>query len=77
MERTLSQRQGELKQRTQELETVTARASEDRIKMAELRTQLLKTKEDQRSLFGGSQAQLIAKVGVAGVWLSPRLAFQL
>ena len=64
LERTLSQRQGELKQRTQELESLTARTGEDRTTIAELRKQLLRTKEDQRNLFSGSQAQLIAKVNV-------------
>lgn len=62
LERTLSQRQGELQSRVQEVEELSSRAAEYRATISELRGELSRTKEDQRSLFSGSQAQLLAKV---------------
>ena len=61
LERTLTKRQGELRARTQEVENLSAQVSEGRVTMAELREELRKVKEDQRNLFSGSQAQLLAK----------------
>lgn len=61
LERALSQRQGELRNRTQEVEELTSRVSERQSTISEVRGQLGQAKEDQRNLFSGSQAQLLAQ----------------
>lgn len=66
LERTLSQRQGELRARTQEVEELRGRVSEREAAMEEMRGQLVQAKEDQKNLFSGSQAQLLTQVGVVG-----------
>lgn len=66
LERTLSQRQGEVRSRTQEVEELTSRVSEQVGTMDELRGQIARAKEDQRNLFSGSQAQLLARVSGRG-----------
>ena len=62
LERTLSQRAGEVKMRTQEVEELTSRLSDQESTIAELRAHVEHAKVDQRNLFSGSQAQLLARV---------------
>jgi len=66
LERNLSRTEGEVKDRTREVELLTAQATEDRAVIQEFRGQLDQFKENQKNLFSGSQAQLINKVGVGG-----------
>lgn len=62
LERTLTQRQGEVSARTQEVEELRMRAKECETTIEELRGKLLQAKQDQKNLFSGSQAQLLTQV---------------
>lgn len=62
LERTLTQRQGEVRARTQEVEELTKRAKEGETTIKELKEQLAQAKHDQKNLFSGSQAQLLTQV---------------
>ena len=61
LERNLTRMEGEVKGRTREVEQLTAQAAGDRATIQDLRDQLDQFKENQMSLFSGSQAQLINK----------------
>ena len=65
LERSLSQKQGELSARTQEVEELTVHRNEDSATIKELREQLAQLKEDNMNMFSGSQAQLLSKASLA------------
>lgn len=64
LERTLSQRQADLRNRTQEVDDLTSHVNECQATITDLKGQLARAKEDQKNLFSGSQAKLLVQASV-------------